>query len=369
MYGIFGGMYVSDALKERLLELKEAFNKAKRDKNFKRDYAFYLKEYVGRPSNLYFASNLSQEFKTRIYLKREDMNFTGSHKINNAIGQILLAIRMGKKHIIAETGAGSHGVSVSTVCALFNLKCTIFMGSLDIKRQKENVLKMKMLGSEVISVKKGKGTLKEAVDEVFDYYAKHDDVYYLVGSTVGPEPFPEIVSYFQKVIGEETRKQIIEKEGRLPTALVACCGGGSNSIGLFQAFLEDEVTLIGVEAGGNKKHHASAIVENKIGIMHGMKSYIMENEAYSLSAGLDYPGIGPNHAYLYSIGRAQYVTISDEEALAAYKKLVKTEGIIPALESSHALAYCFKLAQKLKEDDIIIVNLSGRGEKDLPLIK
>lgn len=369
MYGEFGGMYVDDMLKERLIELKNSFKKIKKDKEFRKEYLSYLKEYVGRPSNLYYAKNLT-EFGggAKIYLKREDMNFCGSHKINNALGQILLARKMGKTHIIAETGAGSHGVAVSTVCALFKMKCTIFMGSVDIKRQQRNVLKMKMLGSKIVAVKKGTKTLKEAVDEAFSYYSKNPDTYYLVGSTVGPSPYPEIVSYFQEIIGFETKQQILKKEKKLPTALVACCGGGSNSLGLFKSFLKDDVRLIGIEAGGDNIKHASSIKENNIGILHGMKTYVLNHDAYSISAGLDYPGIGPIHAYLYQTKRLEIKTITDKEAITAFKTLVKEEGIIPALESSHALSYAIKLAKTLKKDDIIIVNLSGNGEKDLDLV-
>lgn len=369
MYGEFGGMYVDDMLKERLIELKNSFKKIKKDIEFRKEYLSYLKEYVGRPSNLYYAKNLT-EFGggAKIYLKREDMNFCGSHKINNALGQILLARKMGKTHIIAETGAGSHGVAVSTVCALFKMKCTIFMGSVDIKRQQRNVLKMKMLGSKVVAVKKGTKTLKEAVDEAFSYYSKNPDTYYLVGSTVGPSPYPEIVSYFQEIIGFETKQQILKKEKKLPTALVACCGGGSNSLGLFKSFLKDDVRLIGIEAGGDNIKHASSIKENNIGILHGMKTYVLNHDAYSISAGLDYPGIGPIHAYLYQMKKLEIKTITDKEAITAFKTLVKEEGIIPALESSHALSYAIKLAKTLKKDDIIIVNLSGNGEKDLDLV-
>lgn len=369
MYGKFGGMYVDDMLKERLIELKNSFKKIKKDIEFRKEYLSYLKEYVGRPSNLYYAKNLT-EFGggAKIYLKREDMNFCGSHKINNALGQILLARKMGKTHIIAETGAGSHGVAVSTVCALFKMKCTIFMGSVDIKRQQRNVLKMKMLGSKVVAVNKGTKTLKEAVDEAFSYYSENPDTYYLVGSTVGPSPYPEIVSYFQEIIGFETKKQILKKEKKLPTALVACCGGGSNSLGLFKSFLKDDVRLIGIEAGGDNIKHASSIKENNIGILHGMKTYVLNHDAYSISAGLDYPGIGPIHAYLYQTKRLEIKTITDKEAITAFKTLVKEEGIIPALESSHALSYAIKLAKTLKKDDIIIVNLSGNGEKDLDLV-
>ena len=339
---------------------------------------YYLKNYVGRPSPLYYAENLTNYLGgCKIFLKREDLNHTGSHKINNALGQVLLAMKMHKKHIIAETGAGSHGVAVATVCSLFNIKCTIFMGSEDIRRQKANVERMKLLGAEIKNVKRGSGTLKDAVDEAFEYLMQHDDVYYLIGSTVGPHPYPKMVKYFQNIIGEETKKQIFKQEKKLPKALIACVGGGSNSMGLFNAFLKDNVDIYGVEARGlgiATAYHASAIQNNTIGIMHGMKTYIMQDElgnikeAYSISAGLDYPGIGPEHAYLNSIKRVKYVSITDDEAKDAFKLLCKLEGIIPALESSHALAYLKKIVKKYNKDDIVIVNLSGRGDKDMPTI-
>lgn len=375
-YGEFGGQYVPQELKEKLNEIEEEFEKAKNDDNFKKEYLYYLNQYVGRPSPLYFAKNLSDYSKgAKIYLKREDLNHTGSHKINNALGQILLAKRMNKTHIIAETGAGSHGTAVATVCSLFNIKCSIFMGKEDIKRQMPNVERMKILGAEVIEVKEGKGTLKEAVDAAFNYLLENQDVFYLVGSCVGPSPYPEMVKYFQKIIGEEAKEQILNQEGKLPKAIVACIGGGSNSIGLFTDFIkEKDVDIYGIEAAGkglNTNQHASAIYNNKIGVLHGMKTYIMQDEngdireAYSISAGLDYPGIGPEHAYLNSIGRVKYDSITDEEAIESFKLLCRLEGIIPALESSHAIAYAVKIAKNYSKDDSIIVNLSGRGDKDL----
>ncbi len=378
-YGEFGGQYVPQELKEKLNEIEEEFEKAKNDDNFKKEYLYYLNQYVGRPSPLYFAKNLSDYSKgAKIYLKREDLNHTGSHKINNALGQILLAKRMNKTHIIAETGAGSHGTAVATVCSLFNMKCSIFMGKEDIKRQMPNVERMKILGAEVIEVKEGKGTLKEAVDAAFNYLLENQDVFYLVGSCVGPSPYPEMVKYFQKIIGEEAKEQILNQEGKLPKAIVACIGGGSNSIGLFTDFIkEKDVDIYGVEAAGkglNTNQHASAIYNNKIGVLHGMKTYIMQDEngdireAYSISAGLDYPGIGPEHAYLNSIGRVKYDSITDEEAIESFKLLCRLEGIIPALESSHAIAYAVKIAKNYSKDDSIIVNLSGRGDKDLATI-
>ena len=377
-YGEFGGQYVPQELKEKLNEIEREFTKAKNDEKFVKEYLYYLKQYVGRPTPLYYAENLSKYAGgAKIYLKREDLNHTGAHKINNALGQALLAKRMNKTHIIAETGAGQHGVATATVCSLFNIKCTIFMGKEDIKRQKVNVEKMKLLGAEVYEVTKGEGTLKEAVDVAFEYLLKHQDVFYLIGSAVGPSPYPEMVKYFQKIIGEEAKKQILEQEGKLPKAIVACIGGGSNSIGLFTDFIKEEVQIFGIEGAGKgieTGKHASAIYNNKIGILHGMKTYIMQDdkgnieEAYSISAGLDYPGIGPEHAYLKSIGRVKYDSITDKEAVEAFELLCRLEGIIPALESSHAIAYSIKIAKNYKNNDSIIVNLSGRGDKDIEIL-
>ena len=378
-YGKFGGQYVPQKLKERLNEIEKEFEKARNDENFKKEYLYYLKQFVGRPTPLYYAQNLS-EFAggAKIFLKREDLNHTGAHKINNAIGQILLAKRMGKKHIIAETGAGQHGVATATVCCLFGIKCTIFMGIEDIKRQRVNVEKMKLLGAKIQEVTRGEGTLKEAVDEAFDYLVENDDVFYLIGSAVGPAPYPEMVKEFQKIIGEEAKKQILEMENKLPKAIVACVGGGSNSIGLFTDFVkEKEVEIFGVEGAGlgiETGNHAAAMQNNTIGIMHGMKTFIMQDEkgrikdAYSISAGLDYPGIGPEHAYLASVGRVKYDSITDEEAVETFRLLTRLEGIIPALESSHAVSYGIKIAKKYSKDDSIIVNLSGRGDKDIETI-
>lgn len=377
-YGEFGGQYVPQELKEKLNEIEREFTKAKNDEKFVKEYLYYLKQYVGRPTPLYYAENLSKYAGgAKIYLKREDLNHTGAHKINNSLGQALLAKRMNKTHIIAETGAGQHGVATATVCSLFNIKCTIFMGKEDIKRQKVNVEKMKLLGAEVYEVTKGEGTLKEAVDVAFEYLLKHQDVFYLIGSAVGPSPYPEMVKYFQKIIGEEAKKQILEQEGKLPKAIVACIGGGSNSIGLFTDFIKEEVQIFGIEGAGKgieTGKHASAIYNNKIGILHGMKTYIMQDdkgnieEAYSISAGLDYPGIGPEHAYLKSIGRVKYDSITDKEAVEAFKLLCRLEGIIPALESSHAIAYAIKIAKNYKNNDSIIVNLSGREDKDIEIL-
>ena len=378
-YGEFGGSYVPQELKERLDEIKKEFEKIKKSKEFKKEYLYYLKHFVGRPSPLYFAENLTKYAGgAKIFLKREDLNHTGAHKINNAIGQILLAKRMGKKRIIAETGAGQHGVATATVCSLFNIECIIFMGIEDIKRQRVNVEKMKLLGAEIKEVTRGEGTLKEAVDEAFEYLVNNSDVFYLIGSAVGPEPYPEMVKFFQKIIGEETKKQIKAQEGKLPKVVVACVGGGSNAIGMFTDFVkEKDVELFGVEGAGlgiSTGKHAAAMQNNTVGIMHGMKTFIMQDEdgkvkeAYSISAGLDYPGIGPEHAYLGSIGRVKYDSVKDEDAVEAFKLLSRLEGIIPALESSHAISYSIDLAKKYDKDDVIIVCLSGRGDKDMEQI-
>ncbi|MBQ7892015.1 MAG: tryptophan synthase subunit beta [Erysipelotrichaceae bacterium] len=371
-YGEFGGRYVPHDLAVRLQEIEEVFREVQEDVSFKEEYMYYLKNFVGRPSPLYYAKNLSvYAGGAKLYLKREDLNHTGAHKINNAVGQVLLARRMNKKHIIAETGAGSHGVATATVCALFGMKCTIFMGEEDIRRQRANVSRMELLGASVISVTRGNGTLKDAVDEAFDYLVEHPDVFYLIGSAVGPTPYPEIVKYFQKIIGEEAKEQLFEQENTLPKAIVACLGGGSNSIGLFAAFLDDDVDIYGVEGAGKgigTGKHASALASAKVGIMHGMKTYIMDKEAYSISAGLDYPGVGPEHAHLYQTKRVQYGSITDNEAIEAFKLLCRLEGIIPALESSHAISYALKIAKQYSKDDCIIINLSGRGDKDMDLV-
>ena len=378
-YGEFGGQYVPQKLKEKLDEIQKEFEKAKLDEEFNKEYLYYLKYFVGRPTPLYLAKNLTKHIGgAKIFLKREDLNHTGAHKINNAIGQILLAKRMNKTHIIAETGAGQHGVATAAVCALFNIKCTIFMGKEDIRRQRVNVEKMKLLGATIQEVTRSEGTLKEAVDEAFEYLIQHQDAFYLIGSAVGPSPYPEIVKYFQKIIGEEAKKQILEIENKLPNAIIACVGGGSNSIGLFSDFIkENTVKIYGVEGAGKGLQtgkHAAAMYHNKIGIIHGMKTYTMQNDngklmdAYSISAGLDYPGIGPEHAYLGTIGRVKYESVTDQEALEAFKLLTKLEGIIPALESSHAIAFACKIARNYKSTDIIIVNLSGRGDKDIETV-
>lgn len=377
-YGEFGGQYVPQELKEKLDEIEREFNKVIKEESFKKEYLYYLKQFVGRPTPLYFAKNLTKYVGgAKIYLKREDLNHTGAHKINNAIGQVLLARRMNKTHIIAETGAGQHGVATATVCSLFGLKCTIFMGKEDVKRQKINVEKMKLLGANIKEVTRGEGTLKEAVDEAFEYLIENKEAFYLIGSAVGPKPYPQMVKAFQKIIGEEAKMQIVEQENKLPKAIVACIGGGSNSIGLFADFLDEQVDIYGVEGAGKGLEtgkHASAMYNNKIGILHGMKTYIMQDEhgniqdAYSISAGLDYPGIGPEHSYLKSMGRVNYESVTDDEALEAFKILTRLEGIIPALESSHAVAYAIKVAKKYQKDNCIIVNLSGRGDKDIEIV-
>lgn len=376
-YGIFGGQYVPSKLKSKLFKISDSFNEMKKSEKLKKEYIEYLKDFIGRPSPLYFASKLSEYLGVKVYLKREDLNYTGSHKINNALGQVMLARYMNYNHIICETGAGQHGVAVATICALFKLKCTVFMGIEDILRQRVNVEKMKVLGANIHEVKKGKGTLKEAVDEAFEYFVNNENTFYVIGSAVGPYPYPEMVKYFQKIIGEETKEQILKKENRLPNAIIACIGGGSNAIGMFTPFIKENIDLYGIEGAGlglDTPYHASAIYNNRIGKMHGMKSYIMMDQddkimnAYSISAGLDYPGIGPEHAYYKMVNRIEYDSVTDKEAIYAYKLLIKLEGIIPALESSHAIAYLFKIVKKYKRDDILVVCLSGRGDKDLDIV-
>ena len=378
-YGEFGGQFVSESLMNTLAEIDEAFETAIKDEEFLKEYHYYLKQYVGRETPLYFAERLSEKYKTKIYLKREDLNHTGAHKINNVIGQILLAKRMGKKKVIAETGAGQHGVATATGAALFNMECTVYMGAEDIKRQALNVMRMEMLGAKVVSVTSGSNTLKDATNEAIRNWAKTaEDTFYVIGSAVGPYPYPKMVKEFQSVISREAKKQILEAEGRLPDVVMVCVGGGSNSIGMFADFIEEkDVKLIGVEAAGlgiETGKHASAMALGKPGVLHGMKSYLLQDEngnielAHSISAGLDYPGVGPEHAYLRDSGRAQYVSITDTEAMDALMELCKLEGIIPAIESAHAVAYATKLAKTLKPDDITIICLSGRGDKDVNTI-
>ncbi|MFS0646659.1 tryptophan synthase subunit beta [Siminovitchia sp. 179-K 8D1 HS] len=368
-FGQFGGSFVPPDLQNVLDNLEEQFEKYKNDEAFNQEFAYYLKEYVGRENPLTFAERLTDELGgAKIYLKREDLNHTGAHKINNAIGQILLAKRMGVKRIIAETGAGQHGVATATACAMFGMECVIYMGAEDTQRQALNVFRMELLGAKVVPVEKGQGRLKDAVDEALnDLIQNHDHTFYLLGSAVGPHPYPTIVKHFQAIISEESKKQILEKEGKLPTAVVACTGGGSNAIGAFAHYIDDkDVRLIGVEPD-----QAPSLTKGVPAELHGFKCLVLIDEkgnpqpTYSIAAGLDYPGIGPEHSHLKESGRAEYYTVSNEEVLDAFKLLSKIEGIIPALESAHAIAYTMKLAPTLDKDDVIIVNLSGRGDKDV----
>ncbi|MGG3799579.1 tryptophan synthase subunit beta [Metabacillus fastidiosus] len=368
-FGQFGGSFVPEELQEVLNYLEEQFEKYKNDPEFIEEYNYYLKEYIGRENPLTFAKNLTEKVGgAKIYLKREDLNHTGAHKINNAIGQILLAKRMGANRIIAETGAGQHGVATATACAIFGIDCTIYMGKVDTERQALNVFRMELLGAKVVAVDKGQGRLKDAVDEAFsDLVQNYKTTFYLLGSAVGPHPFPTMVKHFQSIISEESKRQILEKEGKLPAAVVACAGGGSNAIGSFAHYIDTpEVRLIGVEPA-----EAPSLTKGVPAVIHGFKCLTLLDEegnpspTYSIAAGLDYPGIGPEHSYLKETGRAEYYTITGDEALEAFQELSKIEGIIPALESSHAVAQATKLAKELNKDDIIIVNLSGRGDKDV----
>lgn len=380
-YGEYGGRYISEILMEAVLELEETFEQLKTNKDFNARYEYYMKQYVGRENPLYLAENLTQKCGgAKIYLKREDLNHTGAHKINNAIGQALIAKEMGKKKVIAETGAGQHGVATATASALLGLECKVFMGVEDMKRQKLNVFRMELLGTEVIPVESGSKVLKDATNEALKYWAANiEDTHYIIGSAIGPAPYPEIVKYFQRIIGRETLAQHHEKEGKHPTAIVACVGGGSNAIGMFEPFIAiDSVRLFGIEASGKGIHtgqHACSINGGRIGVLHGTKTYLLQDEdgqieeAYSISAGLDYPGIGPEHSHLNDIGRVTYKPISDQEALEAFDVLCKTEGIIPALESAHAVAYGMKLAREMSSDETLVINLSGRGDKDVETIK
>ncbi len=378
-YGNFGGQYVSESLMNTLAEVDKAFEKAIHDPEFLKQYHYYLKQYVGRETPLYFAERLSEKYGTRIYLKREDLNHTGAHKINNVIGQILLAKRMGKTKVIAETGAGQHGVATATGAALFDMECTVYMGKEDIERQALNVMRMEMLGAKVVSVESGSNTLKDATNEAIRTWAKTaEDTFYVIGSAVGPYPYPKMVKEFQSCISREAKRQHMEAEGRNPDAVVACVGGGSNSIGMFADFIEEkDVRLIGVEAAGKgveTGEHASAMALGNPGVLHGMRSYLLQDEngnvqlAHSISAGLDYPGVGPEHAYLRDSGRAEYVSITDTEAMDALMELTQMEGIIPAIESAHAMAYVFKLAKEMTPDQSIVMCLSGRGDKDVNTI-
>ncbi len=377
LFGMFGGRFVAETLMPLILEVERAYDAAKRDPGFAKDMAYYFEHYVGRPSPLYYAPRLTAEYGgAKIYLKREDLNHTGAHKINNTIGQILLAQRMGKRRIIAETGAGQHGVATATVCALFNLPCVVYMGETDIERQKPNVFRMRLLGAEVRPVTSGTATLKDAMNEALrDWVANVEDTYYLIGTVAGPHPYPAMVRDFQNIIGEETRKQMQRAEGRLPDTLVACIGGGSNAMGLFHPFLDDpSVRMIGVEAAGfgiETGKHAASLNGGAPGVLHGNRTFLLQTDdgqiidAHSISAGLDYPGIGPEHAWLFDRKRVEYVAITDDEALEAFALLTRLEGIIPALESAHALAYVKKLAPTLPKDHLVVVNLSGRGDKDI----
>jgi tryptophan synthase beta chain len=376
-YGQFGGRFVPETLMNAVQELENEYQRAKEDPEFIEEFRRYLVQYAGRPSNLYLAQNLTRYLGgPKIYLKREDLNHTGSHKINNALGQALLAVRMGKTRVIAETGAGQHGVATATVAARFGLSCVVYMGEEDITRQSLNVFRMRLLGAEVRSVTSGSRTLKDATNEAMrDWVASVKDTHYIIGSVVGPHPYPMLVRDFQRVIGDETREQILAIEGRLPDYLIACVGGGSNAMGIFYPFLEEpSVSLVGVEAAGDgveTGRHAASLGQGSLGVLHGSLSYLLQDndgqilEAYSVSAGLDYPGVGPEHSYLKDRGRAAYESVTDQEALAAFALLSQVEGIIPALESSHALAWVIRNAARFKKDQIVIINLSGRGDKDV----
>jgi len=381
-FGNFGGRFVAETLMPLILELGSAYRVAKEDPIFAQEVARYFKNYVGRPSPLYFAERLTPQLGgAKIYFKRDELNHTGAHKINNCIGQILLAKRMGKSRIIAETGAGQHGVATATVCALIGFPCVVYMGEVDIARQQPNVFRMKLLGAEVVPVTSGARTLKDAMNEALrDWVTNVEDTYYLIGTVAGPHPYPEMVRDFQSVIGDEVRRQLsdLEGKGRLPDTLVACIGGGSNAMGLFYPFLDDEeVTMIGVEAGGEgigTGRHAASLNAGRPGVLHGNRTYLLQDsdgqiiEAHSISAGLDYPGIGPEHAWLHEAGRVQYVSATDSEALEAFQLCAQLEGILPALEPAHALAYVIKIAPTLPSDHIIVVNMCGRGDKDIFIV-
>lgn len=379
-YGIHGGQYIPETLMHAVIELEKAYEYYKNDPQFNKELQELFHEYANRPSLLYYAEKMTKDLGgAKIYLKREDLNHTGSHKINNVLGQVLLAKKMGKKRVLAETGAGQHGVATATAAALMDMECTVYMGREDIERQALNVFRMELLGAKVVAVESGTKTLKDAVNEALrQWTANVNDTYYVLGSVMGPHPYPEMVRDFQSVIGKEVKAQMLEKEGRLPDIVMACVGGGSNAMGLFYDFIPDkEVQLIGVEAAGrgvNTAQTAATIARGSLGIFHGMKSYFLQDEygqiapVYSISAGLDYPGIGPEHAALYDSGRAQYVSATDDEAVAAFSYLSRTEGIIPAIESAHAIAYAQKLAPALPKDKIIVVNVSGRGDKDVAAI-
>lgn len=377
LFGVFGGRYVAETLMPLILQLGKAYDEAKNDPEFQHELAYFQRDYVGRPSPLYYAERLTEHLGgAKIYLKREELNHTGAHKINNCIGQILLARRMGKQRIIAETGAGMHGVATATVAARFGMQCVVYMGTTDIERQQANVFRMKLLGAEVIPVTAGTGTLKDAMNEALrDWVTNVDSTFYLIGTVAGPHPYPAMVRDFQAVIGKETREQLQVQEGRLPDSLIACIGGGSNAMGLFHPFLDDDsVQIVGVEAAGlgvDTGKHAASLTGGEPGVLHGNKTYLLQDEdgqikdAHSISAGLDYPGVGPEHAWLHDEGRVEYTAITDTEALEAFQLLCRLEGIIPALESSHALAEVIKRAPALPGDHLMVVNLSGRGDKDM----
>ncbi|MDB0014372.1 tryptophan synthase subunit beta [Alphaproteobacteria bacterium] len=376
-FGIHGGRFVAETLMPLILNVEKAYKEATADKSFQREMLYYQKHYIGRPSPLYFAERMTAHFGgAKLYLKRDELNHTGAHKINNVLGQALLAKRMGKTKIIAETGAGQHGVATATACALFNMECEVFMGAEDVKRQKPNVDRMRLLGAKIHPVTSGTGTLKDAMNEALRYWVTNAEThFYIIGTAAGPHPYPQMVRDFQSVIGTEAREQIIEAEGRLPKALVACIGGGSNAIGLFYPFLDDtDVAIYGVEAAGKglgSGLHAASLTGGTPGILHGNRTYLLQNDdgqitdAHSISAGLDYPGIGPEHSWLHDIGRVNYVSATDEEALVAFQLCARLEGIIPALEPSHALAYLSTVIGDMNADDIVILNMCGRGDKDL----
>ena len=383
-FGIFGGRFVAETLMPLILDVEQAYTAARKDASFQADYDYYAKHYVGRPSPLYYAERWTQEMRkgassdkgAKVYFKRDELNHTGSHKANNVLGQILLARRMGKTRIIAETGAGQHGVATATFCALFNLPCVVYMGATDIERQAPNVFRMKLLGAEVKAVTSGTGTLKDAMNDALrDWVANVEDTFYIIGTVAGPHPYPAMVRDFQSIIGKEVREQIMEAEGRLPDALVACIGGGSNAMGLFHPFLDDkDVRIVGVEAAGHgisSGEHAASLTGGRPGVLHGNRTYLLQNDdgqitdAHSISAGLDYPGIGPEHSWLHDIGRAEYVSATDAEALEAFQLCSRIEGIIPALEPAHALAHVRKLAPQMGREELLVMNMCGRGDKDV----
>jgi tryptophan synthase beta chain len=378
-FGIFGGRFVPETLMPALIELEKNYRRYRKDRSFKEELRFYLTEYTGRPTPLYFCKRLTEKLKrARVYLKREDLTHTGAHKINNTLGQVLLARQMGKKRVIAETGAGQHGVATATAAALLGLECDVYMGAVDIKRQAMNVFRMQLLGAKVIPVEQGSKTLKDAINEAIrDWVTNVRNTHYVIGSVVGPHPYPMMVRNFQSVIGQETRRQILKKEGRLPDVIIACVGGGSNAMGIFYPFRNDPVRLIGVEAGGegiSSGQHSATLGAGSIGVLHGAMSYLLQTadgqirDTHSIAAGLDYPGVGPEHAHYQDSKRAEYVSVTDAEALEGFKLLSETEGIIPALESAHAIAYAARIVPRLSRKDIVIINLSGRGDKDVETV-